>query len=340
MASLRGLAGLGRRLAPRTASLAASVAPASRAVSTESWRVTLNYQAPPPPGKRTGRYINQPDKGDTVDEHIPTETTMHNGRLLSPAASLETTGFCLEKCPTQCQDFDNDDEVVKKYYPEMRALVKAASGADRVFIFDHTVRNTNNTNLNAAAGGSAAPVPRVHCDYTADGAPRRLLQFADAGVYSHLRKRVLNEEDIKELAAGRFAFINVWRSIVDAPVERSPLACCDTRSVPKSDHFLYELLFPDRTGENYSLRFNEAHKWYYYPHMLKDEALVFKVYDKQEDGPRFVFHTAFEDPLTKPDSPARQSIEVRAIAFFTGDTLDSDSKPGSFKLPEEDILHG
>uniref|UniRef100_A0A7S4TBG3 Uncharacterized protein n=1 Tax=Alexandrium monilatum TaxID=311494 RepID=A0A7S4TBG3_9DINO len=335
MATLRGLAKLGSQLAYRRGR---PIAASSRAVSTESWRVKLNYQVPPPPGKRTGRYINQPDQGDTVDEHIPTETTMHNGRLLSPPATLETTGFSLKTWPTQCKDFSNDEEVAKMYYPEMRELVKAASGADRVFIFDHTVRNTDNTNLNAAAGGSAAPVPRVHCDYTATGAPRRLMQFANARVYSYLRKRVLTEEDFKELSAGRFAFINVWRNIVDTPVERSPLAVCDTRSVPESDHFLYELLFPDRTGENYSLRFSEAHKWYYYPRMVKDEALVFKVYDKQEDGPRFVFHTAFEDPLTKPSSPARQSIEVRAIAFFSGDSLEVRSKPCSLRLPEEGFL--
>ena len=36
-------------------------------------------------------------------------------------------------------------------------------------------------------------------------------------------------------------------------VLQQPLAVCDERSVPESDRFLYELRFPDRTGENYSL---------------------------------------------------------------------------------------
>ena len=69
----------------------------------------------------------------------------------------------------------------------MRDLVKRASGASRVFVFDHTIRESGNTNLNAAAGGAAAPVPRVHCDYTHDGAPRRLLQLGEA----QGRKRVI-----------------------------------------------------------------------------------------------------------------------------------------------------
>merc|ERR1719465_122910 len=204
-------------------------------------------------------------------------------------------GFALKACPTKVADFRDDDEVVATYYEEMRELVKDASGAERVFIFDHTIRESGNTNLNAEAGGSAAPVPRVYCDYTATGAPRRLTQLGEAGIYSRLRGRMLTPEDVAELAQGRFAFINVWRSICDdAPVMQKPLAVCDENSVPDSDRFLYELRFPDRTGENYSLRASADHKWYYYPTMTKDETLVFKVYDKKEDGPRVVFHTAFD----------------------------------------------
>ena len=97
---------------------------------------------------------------------------------------------------------------------------------------------------------------------------------------------------------------------------QSPLAVCDENSVPEDDRFLYELRFPDRTGENYSLQHSSSHAWYYYPRQTKDECLVFKVYDKKEDGPRFVFHTAFADPLTPADAPPRKSIEVRAIAFY------------------------
>jgi hypothetical protein len=63
--------------------------------------------------------------------------------------------------------------------------------------------------------------------------------------------------------------------------------------------------FPDhRPGENYSLQHSGAHKRSYYPNMTKDDCLVFKVYGK-EDGPRFVFHTAFED--------ARPHIELRSM---------------------------
>ena len=60
-----------------------------------SQQVTLNYQEPPPPGKRNGRYINQPDRGDAVDLAKNFATTMHDARALAPPASLETMGFAL-----------------------------------------------------------------------------------------------------------------------------------------------------------------------------------------------------------------------------------------------------
>jgi len=282
-------------------------------------RVALNYQETPPKGKFTGRYINQTDKGDADDEVSPAVVTMRDARELHPPATLESMGFTLSNRPTQCADFRDSGEVVKVYYGEIMEMVKAASGAQRVFVFDHTVRESGNTNLNASEGGSAAPVPRVHCDYTKDGAPRRLAQLAKDGIYSRIRGRDLSEAEVAELAEGRFAFINVWRSIDEAnPVMMKPLAVCDEDSVPENDRFLYQLRFPDRTGENYSLRASadDAHRWFYYSRMGFDECLIFKVYDKKEDGPRFVFHTAFEDPHEPPNAPPRKSIEVRCIAFY------------------------
>jgi hypothetical protein len=50
--------------------------------------------------------------------------------------------------------------------------------------------------------------------------------------------------------------------------------------------------------------------------LAQDECLIFKVFDASSEGPRFIFHTAFDDPSTTPASPPRSSIEARAVAFF------------------------
>ena len=51
--------------------------------------------------------------------------------------------------------------------------------------------------------------------------------------------------------------------------------------------------------------------------MQKNEALLLKCYDSMSDGrARFTAHTAFDDPTTTPDAPARESIEARTLVFF------------------------
>ena len=43
---------------------------------------------------------------------------------------------------------------------------------------------------------------------------------------------------------------------------------------------------------------------------------MFYVYDKKEDGPRFVMHSAFDHPDTPADAEDRTSLECRSIAIF------------------------
>jgi hypothetical protein len=51
--------------------------------------------------------------------------------------------------------------------------------------------------------------------------------------------------------------------------------------------------------------------------MTPDEALIFKVFDTNADaGVRFTAHSAFDDPNTPADARPRESIELRALAFF------------------------
>jgi hypothetical protein len=54
-------------------------------------------------------------------------------------------------------------------------MIKESTGASKVIVFDHTVRKSASKNLNSLGvkGASAGSVARVHCDYTAAGAPRR-----------------------------------------------------------------------------------------------------------------------------------------------------------------------
>ncbi len=65
------------------------------------------------------------------------------------------------------------------------------------------------------------------------------------------------------------------------------------------------------------MAYNPGHRWFYFPEMRRNEALVFKCYDSATDSrARFTAHTAFNDPTSPPDAAPRESIETRTLAFF------------------------
>jgi hypothetical protein len=123
-------------------------------------------------------------------------------------------------------------------------------------------------------------------------------------------------EEADTLLTRRFAIIKVWRAI-NRPIESNPLAIADARSVAPDDLLIAERRYPHRVGQTYRLKYSPRHRWFYFPRMRRDEALVFKVYDSEKDGrARFTPHTSFEDPTTPANAAPRQSIEARALAFF------------------------
>ena len=103
-------------------------------------------------------------------------------------------------------------------------------------------------------------------------------------------------------------------------VRALPLAVLDASTVRADEMFTYALVLeeaePPLVGFNNGVGYSEAHDWYYYSNMTRDEALVFYTYDGASSPPRFVFHTAFADPTTPPDAPPRKSIECRCLALF------------------------
>lgn len=261
----------------------------------------LNYLGPverkpfhhvydPPPG--------QPKRLGPEEPHL---VTIEDGRPLARAGalSLDRQGFLLHRHRTGLLDLYNDEAVERDYYPEMERLVREVTGAARVLVFDHTIR----TAVLARPDGSPTrePVHRVHNDYTLKSAPQRV--------------RDLLPDEAEELLQRRFAIVNVWRPI-RAPLLHLPLALCDAQSLAPEDVVASDLIYPDRVGETYSIRYNPAHRWFYFPAMRRDEVVLIKCFDSDPARACFSAHTAFEDPTTPADAPPRESIEIRTLAFF------------------------
>ena len=225
---------------------------------------------------------------------------IHNGREIASELSIERNGFVFVDHKTAMKNFFDAEELKRVYYQEVIDLIKRESGAKRAVVFDHTLRSGNEDEREEKL--IREPVLSAHNDYTEWSGPNRV--------------RELMGDEAEELLKRRFAIIQVWRAI-NQPIQSNPLAIADARSISADDLLVAERRYPHRVGQTYRLKYNPAHRWFYFSQMRRDEALVFKVFDSARDGrARFTPHTSFDDPTTPPGAPARQSIEARAFAFF------------------------
>jgi hypothetical protein len=249
-----------------------------------------SYTYDPPAGEARSNIANE--------AHV---VPVYDARVAAPEATLDREGFAVLRHRTAVRDFYDEDEVRRVYYPETAQAIAAATGAERVFVFDHTVRRRVPGAEDRAAGAPRQPVPRVHVDQTETSGPQRV--------------RDLLGEEAEALLKGRVQVINLWRPI-RGPLRDAPLAVADARTVHPDDLVPSDLIYRDRVGETYSVKYDPAQRWFYVPEMQRDEALLLKCYDSATDGrARFAPHTAFEDPTAPADVLPRESIEMRALVF-------------------------
>ena len=250
----------------------------------------VNYTFDPPPGI--------PRNSGVADPRV---VTILDARYRA-GLGLDRSGFELLHHHSTLGDWDSyaDADLVKGVvYPEAAAAIRARTGASKVLIFDHTLRDSSAA---GATNGLREPVRRVHDDQTVHSAPMRV-------------RRHLSEEEASWRLQRRFAIINLWRPI-GGRVQQAPLAVCDARSIDVDDLIPCDHVYPDWIGETYAFAFSPRHRWYWYPRQAPHEALLLKIFDSATDGAaRLTAHTAFDihnDFRTAP----RRSIELRALVCW------------------------
>jgi len=270
-------------------------------VSTPAVEALINYlvesgEKPESYGGVSQKVADQQRKGKYEEHKMP----IYNGREIADQLSLEREGFILVRHETRVNDFYDEGDVRRVYYQETEELVKRTSGAKRVLVFDHTLRSADMAMREAKQ--ISGPVRNAHNDYTEWSGPQRV--------------RDLLPDEAEELLKHRFAVVQTWRPI-NKPVQRDPLAIADARTIGTKELIPSARIYPDRRGEVYHSTFNPEHRWYYFPNMQRNEAMVFKTFDSMKDGrARWTNHCAFDDPTSPSDAPPRESIEMRTLAFF------------------------
>ena len=329
--------------------------PAAPATDRETSVGRLNYLDSSVPSSlyRNGKMLlrRNADGSDSELEGVvfdERQVTVRNARLLEgdQRRTVEKNGFELFFCPLAHPglDFFDHQDVIQHYYRECEQLVREVTGAATVVAFDHNVRSTDGKRRKQRIRGGQevqGPARMAHGDYTLTSAPERLRRLAQEPCGNDtLRSALAPGESLLDPAEveqaigehGRFALINVWRNIADEPVATHALALCDAQTVTPKDLSVFELHYADRVGENYFSKQDQGHEWYYYPAMIRDEALLIKQWDSAgslagSKGQRadshdpqapctFSFHSSFDDASTPPNAPARLSIEVRCVVIY------------------------
>lgn len=230
------------------------------------------------------------------------EVKIYDGWPRVDQFSVDREGFELKPFKAQFNRYDDDEAIKSVFYAQIVEFVKAQTGARRVEVFDHTIRKRLPADLKVQTTVQRPAVLLVHSDYTVKSGPQRVRDLLPAEAETLLTRRV--------------AFYNVWKPLYQR-VDELPLAMCDATSDVDEDMLIMELKYRERTGEIYVMRYSPQHRWFYFPKMQPDQALLLKTYDSETDGrARFMGHSAFEDPNTPPNALKRESIEVRTMAFF------------------------
>jgi len=223
----------------------------------------------------------------------------------------DTSGFEWVKHESKLKgdELFDEEKIKNEYYPEIDAFLKQYLGAKRTFIFDHTNRRApppGEKLPDIRDPKRRGPVPVAHVDQTPKAGNER--------VFLHLG------EDAERLSKGRVQIINFWRPI-RGPIKDYPLAVADYRSIkPETDLQPSDLIYPNRKGETYHIRYGPHQKWYYIKDQQPDDVILLKCYESEVVPGRALLtpHTAFfnKESVGQEFEP-RQSIEVRVLVFYT-----------------------
>ena len=128
-----------------------------------------DYAYDPPPGV--------PHSNSTLEPH---RFAIRDIRPVASRISLDSHGFSAVRHRSVLRDFQDEEEIRRTYYREAETLLKEVTGANRVFIFDHTIRRhipgtDDRRNL------ARQPAREVHVDQTVKSGPQRVRDLLPGG---------------------------------------------------------------------------------------------------------------------------------------------------------------
>ncbi len=263
--------------------------------------VLINYAARLP--ERPRYYANDHSRDTVVidQQAMP----VFDGR--AEALDLDGAGLMLVTHRSAAGDLA-DKSTGEAYRAEIEALLRDKTGADHVQVTGMPILRFSERSGKAGSSDNSHPARFAHVD----------LSDMTGQAFSERNKPQSPYGAPRDYA--RAAHYNVWRVLSPAPQD-VPLALCDARSLTGRELVRADAIFDRPDGndwqfEGYVVAHDPAHRWYWFPDMAQDEAIIFKTHDSREGVAPCVPHVAFDDPGSPGDAPARISAEIRAIAYW------------------------
>ena len=174
--------------------------------------------------------------------------------------SLDENGFVFVEHKTAVKDFLDKGSSRRCTTPRSPPSSNSSPERSESIVFDHTLRSGDEGEREAKL--LREPVLSAHNDYTDWSGPNRV--------------RELLPDEAEHLLKNRFAIIQVWRAI-NQPIQSNPLAIADAKSIAPGRPAHRRAALPAPGRPDLPHKYNPAHRWFYFPRMRRDEALVFKV---------------------------------------------------------------
>jgi len=280
-------------------------------VNASGVHATINYvRNPVANGEPALTFVTEQEHRSTMVTLPGHEVWIEN--LRGRQASLDGEGFALVRHTSAVPDFhriEEDAESGRLYGEEMAALLEDLTGASTVIVLDGGKKRYGPEATERLSGlTNALPALYPHGD-TTDESALRLSRM----IFEHMPGLELE-------GFSRWAHYNLWRPITPPPQDY-PLALCDARTISPADRETVVAHTATASSEDFvfdttGYLHNADHRWCYFADMTPNEVLVFVTHDSDPERPHQVAHSAFLDPTCPPDTPARGSVEMRALALF------------------------
>lgn len=221
-------------------------------------------------------------------------------------ATLEEEGFMLGHLPLDLGLEDDVETIARVYRPMVEDYFRELTGAPKVVTRMPLVRWSKRTPRPDRV--NSYPADYVHADF-------------ERNAFHKMAAAMLGDDPERERwLSGRYAVLQTWRAF-SPPPQDMPLAVIDRRTVAPQDVVLSDNIVKwgddSQKFQNYTFRYNPAHRWNYVSDMTSDDVLVFIGFDSKDDTIPGIAHAAFDyAEVTGRQTFPRMSCELRAFVYW------------------------